>query len=180
MNWRYILPAVVVIGLMAMLAIGLTLDPRKVPSPLIDKPAPPFSLPGLHEPGNRVSEASLHGKVHLVNFWASWCVACREEHEQIKQLATTYEVPIIGLNYKDERTDAVQWLQRFGDPYTLIAVDYKGNVGIDWGVYGVPETFLIDKQGIIRYKHIGPIKPTDIPAKILPLLREYGAAGVKQ
>ncbi|MGB1580160.1 MAG: DsbE family thiol:disulfide interchange protein [Nevskiales bacterium] len=180
MNWRYVLPAVFVIGLMVMLAIGLTLDPRKVPSPLIDKPAPAFSLPSLHQPDQLVSQQSLRGQVHLLNVWASWCVACREEHEQIKQLATTYNIPIIGLNYKDERSDAIQWLERFGDPYQLIAVDYQGNVGIDWGVYGVPETFLIDQAGVIRYKHIGPIKPADIPQTILPLLRKLGATGVMQ
>lgn len=175
MNWRYLIPALVVGGLLAILAIGLTLDPSKVPSPLIDKPAPTFSLPRLHQPDQLITEQSLKGQVHLVNVWASWCVACREEHEQIKALAQDYQVPIIGLNYKDERSDALGWLQRFGDPYTMIAVDYEGETGIDWGVYGVPETFVIDAQGVIRYKHIGPIKPADIPATILPLLRELNA-----
>ena len=172
MQLRYVIPAVVVLGLLAMLAVGLTLDPRKVPSPLIDKPAPGYSLPRLHQPDRLISNEDMLGKVHLVNVWASWCVACREEHAQIKQLSHDYKVTVIGLNYKDTSNDALAWLQRFGDPYQAIAVDEDGRVGIDWGVYGVPETFIIDAQGRIRYKHIGPITRDDIQAVILPKLRQ--------
>jgi cytochrome c biogenesis protein CcmG/thiol:disulfide interchange protein DsbE len=171
MQLRYVLPVVLVLGLLAVLGVGLTLDPSKVPSPLIDKPAPAYNLPRLHQPDQLISQTDLLGQVHLVNVWASWCVACREEHAQIKQLASDYQVTIIGLNYKDERSDALAWLQQFGDPYTAIAVDADGRVGIDWGVYGVPETFLVDPQGRIRYKHIGPIRPDDVHDVILPKLR---------
>lgn len=170
-NWRYTLPIILVLGLLAILAIGLTLDPRKVPSPLIGKPAPAYSLPRLHAPDQQINNNDMLGTAHLVNVWASWCVACREEHEQIKQLADNYRIPVLGLNYKDAPADALDWLQRYGDPYTAIAVDADGQVGIDWGVYGVPETFLIDAQGVIRYKHIGPIRPADVTEVILPQLR---------
>ena len=172
MQLRYILPVVLVLGLLAVLGVGLTLDPRKVPSPLIDKPAPDYSLPRLHQPDQLISRGAMLGKPHLVNVWASWCVACREEHAQIKQLANDYKVTIIGLNYKDTRSDALDWLQRFGDPYSMVAVDADGRVGIDWGVYGVPETFLVDGKGRIRYKHIGPITPADVTDVIMPKLRD--------
>lgn len=172
MNWRYLLPVALVVLLLVVLGIGLTLDPRKVPSPLIDKPAPAYVLPRLHQPDQLISNQFLQGRVHLVNVWASWCVACREEHAQIKRLANEFRVPVLGLNYKDERLEALGWLERFGDPYTAIAVDADGKVGIDWGVYGVPETFLIDAQGRIRYKHIGPIKPAEVLDVILPKLRD--------
>lgn len=172
MNWRYLLPIGIVLGLMGILAIGLTLDPRKLPSPLIGKPAPAYQLPRLHQPDRLISQKELLGQIHLVNVWASWCVACREEHAQIKQLAQDYQLPIIGLNYKDTRTQALNWLQQFGDPYQAIAVDADGKVGIDWGVYGVPETFIIDRRGHIRYKHVGPIKPDDINGTLLPVIRQ--------
>lgn len=172
MRLSHILPVVLVLGLLAMLGVGLTLDPRKVPSPLIDKPAPAYSLPRLHQPDQLISQENLLGQVHLVNVWASWCVACREEHAQIKQLATDYKITIVGLNYKDEPADALAWLERFGDPYSVVAVDQAGRVGIDWGVYGVPETFIVDAKGSIRYKHIGPIRPADVTEVILPKLRE--------
>lgn len=168
---RYVIPLVVFIALAALLAVGLTLDPRKVPSPLIDKPVPQFALPQLHEPEKKFAPAELQGKVWLLNVWASWCVSCRAEHEVMKKLAKD-GVLLVGLNYKDERSDAQLWLSKLGDPYRLSAYDRDGRVGIDFGVYGVPETFLIDGAGRIRYKHIGPVSEQDAVEKILPMIRQ--------
>lgn len=174
MKARFLLPLAIVGGLLAILAIGLTLDPRKVPSPLIGKPVPTFALPLLTQPDRLFSDADLRGQVTLVNVWASWCVACREEHAQIKRLADEFGLRIVGLNYKDEPADAQAWLARFGNPYAAIPTDRHGRVGIDWGVYGVPETFVIDAAGIIRYKHIGPVTSQDITDHILPAVRASG------
>ena len=168
---RY-LPLGIFAVIAAFLAIGLFLDPREVPSPLINKPAPAFSLPQLHQPAQTFSLADMKGKVWLLNVWASWCVACREEHPVLVELARSGAVPIVGLNYKDERRDGLRWLAQFGDPYRLSAYDYDGRIGIDYGVYGVPETFLIDKNGVIRYKRIGVVTPEILRDKILPLVRE--------
>ncbi len=168
---RY-LPLGIFVVIAAFLAIGLFLDPREVPSPLINKPAPAFSLPQLHQPRQTFSRDDMKGKVWLLNVWASWCVACREEHPVLVELARSGAVPIVGLNYKDERRDGLRWLAQFGDPYRLSAYDYDGRIGIDYGVYGVPETFLIDKNGIIRYKRIGVVTPEILRDKILPLVRE--------
>lgn len=169
---RYLLPLGVFIVIAVFLGIGLSLDPREVPSPLINKPAPAFSLPQLHEPGQTFSRDDMKGKVWLLNVWASWCVACREEHPVLVEFARSGAVPIVGLNYKDERRDGLRWLAQFGDPYRLSAYDYDGRIGIDYGVYGVPETFLIDKNGVIRYKRIGVVTPEILRDKILPLVRE--------
>lgn len=158
--------------LVALLAVGLTLNPREVPSPFIGKPAPAFSLPKLHQPDVLMRPGDLKGQVWLLNVWASWCVSCRAEHEVVTRLAKGGEVAIVGLNYKDQRTDALRWLQRFGDPYLTSVMDERGDTGIDWGVYGVPETFVIDKQGLIRHKHIGPITEESVNKVILPLVRE--------
>jgi cytochrome c biogenesis protein CcmG/thiol:disulfide interchange protein DsbE len=152
---RRFMPLIVFAILVALLAIGLTLNPRLVPSPLIDKPAPDFELPLLLQEGS-FSKRDLMGHVTLLNVWASWCFACRQEHEVVKQLARS-GVRIIGLNYKDEPADAKAWLTRLGNPYQYIAADHDGRIAIDWGVYGAPETFLIDQQGIIRHKVIGPL-----------------------
>ena len=168
---RY-LPLGIFVVIAAFLAIGLFLDPREVPSPLINKPAPAFSLPQLHQPAQTFSHADMKGKVWLLNVWASWCVACREEHPVLVELARSKAVPIVGLNYKDERVDGLRWLSQFGDPYQLSAFDRDGRIGIDYGVYGVPETFLIDKNGVIRYKRIGVVTPEILRDKILPLVRE--------
>ena len=154
-SWRRFMPLIAFAILVVLLAIGLTLNPRLVPSPLIGKPAPVFELPLLLKDGS-FSNKDLIGHITLVNVWASWCFACRQEHETVKRLSRD-GVRIIGLNYKDEPDDAKQWLAKLGNPYQRIAVDYDGRVGIDWGVYGAPETFLIDKQGIIRHKVIGPL-----------------------
>lgn len=152
---RRFMPLIAFVALVALLAIGLTLNPRLVPSPLIGKPAPVFDLPLLDADGS-FSNKDLLGHVTLLNVWASWCFACRQEHEVVKYLSRN-GVRIIGLNYKDEPTDAKNWLTRLGNPYEKVAVDYDGRIAIDWGVYGAPETFLIDQQGIIRHKVIGPL-----------------------
>ncbi len=169
---RFLLPLGVFIVLVVFLAIGLGLNPREVPSPLINKPAPAFQLPQLHQPDKTFSQQDMQGKVWLLNVWASWCVSCREEHPVLMELAKSNTVPIYGLNYKDKPDDALGWLKQFGDPYVLSITDRNGRVGIDYGVYGVPETFVIDKQGAIRYKQIGPVTPAALKDKILPLVKE--------
>ena len=168
---RFLLPVGVFAVIVVFLGIGLTLDPRKVPSPLVDKPAPGFTLPRLDDPAVTMSPAELQGKVWLLNVWASWCVSCRAEHEVLKQLAARDLVPIIGLNYKDQSDAARQWLRQLGDPYAASVVDAEGRTGIDWGVYGVPETFVIDRRGVIRYKHIGPVSGADLDEKIIPIIQ---------
>lgn len=173
---RYLIPLFAFIVLAAFLLVGLTLNPRQVPSPLIDKPAPVFQLNHLHEPDKVMASGDNLGKVWLLNVWASWCVACRDEHPLLVQLANSGIVPIYGLNYKDERTTAVQWLKRYGDPYTISIVDLDGKVGIDYGVYGVPETYVIDKKGIIRHKQIGPVTVDSLQKTIIPLIIELQKA----
>jgi cytochrome c biogenesis protein CcmG, thiol:disulfide interchange protein DsbE len=168
----YLIPFGIFMVLVVFLAIGLGLDPKEVPSPLIGKPAPEFSLPRLDDPQRTIGGAEMRGKVWLLNVWASWCVSCRAEHEVIKQLAGLNEIEIIGLNYKDDPADAAGWLKALGNPYVTSAMDQDGRVGIDWGVYGVPESFLVDQQGIIRYKQIGPVDQQALQEKILPLIRE--------
>nr|WP_198970814.1 DsbE family thiol:disulfide interchange protein [Xylophilus sp. ASV27] len=154
------------------MAVGLTLKPREVPSPLIGKAAPGFTLPVLAQPGRKLSLQDLRGKVWLLNVWASWCVACRLEHPVVLDFARTGEVPVYGLNYKDEPADALRWLERFGNPYVASLSDRDGLVGIDFGVYGVPETFVIDKQGVIRHKVIGPLTPETLRDTVMPLVRK--------
>ena len=169
---RYLIPLAAFMVLAAFLLVGLTLNPRQVPSPLIDKPAPVFQLNHLHEADKVLSSTDNIGKVWLLNVWASWCVSCRDEHPLLVELAKSGIVPIYGLNYKDERTTAMQWLKRFGDPYTVSIVDADGKVGIDFGVYGVPETYVIDKKGIIRHKQIGPVTADSLQKTIIPLIIE--------
>lgn len=169
---RFSLPLLVFGLLVAFMAAGLTLHPREVPSPLIDKPAPAFSLPVLAAPGRKLSASDMLGKVWLLNVWASWCVACRLEHPLVLEAARTGAVPIYGLNYKDDPAQAIDWLGRFGNPYVSSLSDSAGLVGIDYGVYGVPETFVIDKQGVIREKVIGPLTPETWRDTILPLVRK--------
>ncbi|VAW76583.1 Cytochrome c-type biogenesis protein CcmG/DsbE, thiol:disulfide oxidoreductase [hydrothermal vent metagenome] len=168
---RYLMPLLVFLALGALLYKGLGIDPKRIPSPLIDKPAPAFNLPMLELPDQSLSNDNLKGKVSLFNVWATWCVACRQEHPLLMQLQQR-GVPIYGLNYKDKRPAAKQWLQRFGDPYLANAFDAEGRVGIDWGVYGTPETFVIDKKGVIRHKHIGPLTVDAIEREILPLIKQ--------
>ena len=158
------------IALIGLLAAGLRLNPREVPSPLIGKPAPPFELPLLHAPDKRFTQKDMLGKVWVLNVWASWCPPCLVEHPVVTELAKT--VPVVGLNYKDAREDALPWLARNGDPYQLSVHDPAGRIAIDYGVYGVPETFVIDRAGVIRYKHIGPVTQTVLRERIEPLLRQ--------
>jgi len=172
MSKKLLFPLGVFIVLCAFLLVGLWRDPREVPSPLIGKPAPPFSLAQLHEPSKTLGPADLKGQVWLLNVWASWCVSCREEHPLLVGLAKSKLVPIVGLDYKDEIAAGKRWLAQHGDPYTVSVVDRDGRVGIDWGVYGVPETFVVDKAGTIRYKQIGPVTAEALEQKILPLIRE--------
>jgi cytochrome c biogenesis protein CcmG, thiol:disulfide interchange protein DsbE len=169
---RFLLPLGFFVVLVGFLYVGLFRDPREVPSPLVDKPAPAFRLAQLDDPGKQLSPADLKGQVWLLNVWASWCVSCRVEHPLLVQLAKANIVPVIGLNYKDTIPLGRAWLRDNGDPYKMSVVDADGRVGIDWGVYGVPETFVVDKNGVIRYKQIGPITPESLQQKILPLVRE--------
>jgi cytochrome c biogenesis protein CcmG, thiol:disulfide interchange protein DsbE len=161
--------------LVAFLFVGLYRDPREVPSPLVDRPAPAFALQDLHRPGQKVATADFKGQVWLLNVWASWCVSCRVEHPLLVEMSKKNLVPIVGLNYKDRRDDGIAWLKKFGDPYALSAYDVEGRVGIDYGVYGVPETFVIDKAGVIRYKQIGPITPEALEKTLLPLIKKLSA-----
>jgi len=169
---RFLLPLGLFVALLGFLYIGLGLNPREVPSPLIGKPAPAFKLTQLHAPDKQFVREDMLGQVWLLNVWASWCVSCREEHAVLTELAKTKTVPILGLNYKDKPAEARAWLKQFGDPYALSVSDIDGRVGIDYGVYGVPETFVIDKAGVIRHKHIGPVTDEALQKKILPLVRE--------
>lgn len=173
---KFIIPLVIFFGLVAFFAVGLTRDPREVPSPFIDKPAPAFKLQQLHDPNATFGPEEMRGKVWLLNVWASWCVSCRVEHPLLVEMSRKNAVPIVGLNYKDTRDDGKQWLAKFGNPYALSAYDVEGKVGIDYGVYGVPETFVIDKQGVIRYKQIGPITPEALDKTLMPLIRKLEAA----
>ena len=173
---RFLLPLVAFIVLAIFLGIGLNLKPREVPSPLIDKPAPAFRVPQLYEEAKTIAPEEMRGKVWLFNVWASWCVTCREEHPLLVELAKQNLVPVYGLNYKDKREDAISWLTERGNPYVVTAYDREGNVGIDYGVYGVPETFVIDKLGIIRYKQIGPVTAEALRDKIIPLVKELNSA----
>ncbi len=167
---RYLLPLGVFLLLAVFLGVGLKLNPREVPSPFIDNPAPALDLPGLYDAGTRVSGEALRGKVWVLNVWASWCLECRREHDLFNELSKRREVTLVGLNYKDPEADAKRWLAELGNPYTLIAVDREGQTGIEWGVYGVPETFVIDRDGVVRYKHIGAIDRQDMHETIEPLV----------
>jgi cytochrome c biogenesis protein CcmG/thiol:disulfide interchange protein DsbE len=192
MKAKYIIPLAIFIGLLVFFGVGLTKDPHMVPSPLINKPAPDFHLMELSSPSTLFSPADMRGKVWLLNVWASWCVSCRAEHATLVQYAGSAGLPIIGLNYKEVRGDdqldtagmsgsqekalalqrAQAWLTSHGNPYVTTVMDLDGRVGIDYGVYGVPETFLIDKEGIIRYKQIGPVTPEALQNTILPMARK--------
>ena len=164
------------VALVALLAIGLRLNPREVPSPLIGKPAPPFELPLLGQPGKKFSQKDMLGRVWIMNVWASWCPPCLVEHPVVTRIAQSGMAPVVGLNYKDQREDALPWLKRNGDPYLLNVHDLNGRIGIDYGVYGVPETYVIDRKGIIRYKHVGPLTPDVVQKKVEPLVKELSGA----
>ena len=169
---RYLLPLGLFLVLVGFLWTGLSRDPREVPSPLVNQAAPAFVLARLDDPAKKLRPADMKGQVWLLNVWASWCVSCRVEHPLLVALAKSNVVPVIGLNYKDTTELGRAWLAENGDPYKMSVVDADGRVGIDWGVYGVPETFVIDKSGVIRFKQIGPITPESLQQKILPLVRE--------
>ncbi|KYC28914.1 periplasmic thioredoxin of cytochrome c-type biogenesis [Sterolibacterium denitrificans] len=192
---RFLIPVVLFVLLLGLLAVGLNLNPREVPSPLVGKPAPAFQLARLDDASRTFSPADMRGQVWLLNVWASWCVSCRAEHPLLVSFARQGLVPVVGLNYKEVRGDgeldagrlgvdeekqlvrsrAQAWLDQRGDPYRLTALDIDGRVGIDYGVYGVPETYVIDKAGVIRYKQIGPLTPEALERKILPLVKELEA-----
>lgn len=165
----------VFVALVLLLAVGLRLNPREVPSPLIGKPAPAFELPLLMDPDKKFSEKTMLGRVWILNVWASWCPPCLVEHPVVTQVSRSGMAPVVGLNYKDKREDALPWLKRNGDPFQLIAFDAAGRIGIDYGVYGVPETYIIDRQGVIRYKHIGPITADVVKQEMEPLVRKLNA-----
>jgi cytochrome c biogenesis protein CcmG/thiol:disulfide interchange protein DsbE len=162
------------VALAWFLYAGLSLNPREVPSPLIGKPAPAFALPRLDDPAQTIKREDLLGKVWVMNVWASWCAPCREEHPLVVAFAKQRKVPVIGLNYKDRPGDARNWLERLGNPYAATLIDFDGKVGIDFGVYGVPETFVIDAQGIVRFKHVGALTPQVISQKLEPVLKQLG------
>ena len=166
---KFLWPLAIFLALVGFLAVGLNRDPRTVPSPLVGKAAPAFELPVLQQPDKRFGPADMKGKVWLFNVWASWCESCRDEHPLLVALSKQATLPIIGLNYKDKGEDAQRWLKQFGDPYQLSVVDAEGRIGIDYGVYGVPETYLIDGDGVIRFKQIGALTPQVLEQKILPL-----------
>lgn len=169
---RFILPFIVFVIVAAFMYAGLGLNPREVPSPLIGKEAPAFTLPLLHEPSRQFSPQEMKGRVWLLNVWASWCTACEQEHPLFMELSRRNIVQIYGMDYKDKPEDGEAWLRRHGNPYKLVVSDLEGRVGIDYGVYGVPETYLIDKQGIIRHKHIGAVTPKILDETIIPLIKE--------
>jgi cytochrome c biogenesis protein CcmG/thiol:disulfide interchange protein DsbE len=172
-------PLLIFVGLAVTLGIGLTLNPREIPSPLIGKPVPVFALAPVMGRTLGLSRPDLQGQVSIVNVFASWCTACRDEHPLWLQLARDRLVPIHGLDYKDKPADAARWLDELGDPYTRTGADLDGRVGIDFGVYGVPETYVIDREGRIRHKVIGPITPTIVNEQLLPLVRRLRAESVK-
>ena len=167
----------VFIALLVLLAVGLGLNPRQVPSPLIGKPAPAFELPLLHAPDKTFSQKDMLGTVWVMNVWASWCPPCLVEHPVVTELARSGVAPVVGLNYKDAREDALPWLKRNGDPFKFSVYDAAGRIAIDYGVYGVPETYVIDRQGVIRYKHIGPLTPEVAQQKLRPLIQELAGRG---
>ena len=169
---RFLIPLAVFIVLLVFLGVGLKLDPREVPSPLIGKPAPGFALARLDDAAQTIKREDMLGTVWMLNVWASWCVACREEHPLLVEFSRKKLLPMYGLNYKDQRADGLAWLGQFGNPYDASLFDGDGRVGIDFGVYGVPETFIIDREGVVRLKHIGPLTPQVIQSEIEPMVRK--------
>jgi len=174
--WKYFAPLVIFVLLVFVLVRGLGNDPSTLPSPLLDKPAPQFELPSLLNPGTTVSTANLAGGPAIVNVWATWCVGCREEHGFLLELSKTGMIPIYGLNWRDDRAEAMRYLQQLGDPFVDTGYDGDGRVGIDWGVYGAPETFLIGEDGTVLYKHLGPLNWSLWQEYFVPHLQ---TAGVK-
>lgn len=168
---RYVLPAVAFAILVGFFWVGLRLNPGEVPSPLIGKPAPAFELPELSDTSRIISNETLRGQPALLNVWATWCGGCRLEHDLLLAIAAEGNVPIYGLNYRDDRAAALEWLRQLGNPFKAVAYDPEGTVSIDWGVYGAPETFLIDPDGVVVYKHIAPLTLDDWREEFLPRIR---------
>ena len=168
--WKFLAPLVAVLMLIVTFYFGLQQDPSRIPSPLLAKPAPEFSLPSLSNPEVMVGSANYAGRPVLVNIWATWCPGCRQEHAFLMELAAAGHIPIFGLNWRDNRPDALQWLQTLGNPYIESAFDVDGRVGIDWGAYGAPETFLVDANGIVIHKHIAPLTRAIWERDFVPLL----------
>jgi cytochrome c biogenesis protein CcmG/thiol:disulfide interchange protein DsbE len=169
---RFLLPVILFAALVVVFSIGLQKDPSFVPSPLIGKPIPEFKLPRLKNPEQSVSDADLRGQVSLLNVWATWCVGCRQEHETLNRIAALNEIPIYGLNWKDDVGLATRWLRELGDPYVASGFDGDGKVAIDWGVYGAPETFLVDANGVILYRHISPLTMEIWQSEFVPRINE--------
>ena len=171
---RRLIPLLAFIALALLLLVGVRMNSGKdtsaIPSPLIGKPAPAFELPVLGDATRRVREADLHGAPYLLNVWGSWCPECRNEHPVISEFARTGGVRVIGYNYKDAPVDAQRWLQQFGNPYTLVIADEEGRAALDWGIYGAPETFLVDGQGVVRWRYVGPLTPDVIATQLEPAL----------
>jgi cytochrome c biogenesis protein CcmG/thiol:disulfide interchange protein DsbE len=174
---RFSVPLLVFGVIAAFLLKGLGMNPREIPSPLIGKSVPEFSLPTVERADTLINDKNLMGKIYLLNVWATWCVSCRAEHETLVHLARSGKVDIVGLNWKDERHKAQAWLQQLGDPYTINIFDQKGRTAIDLGVYGAPETFLVDSKGIIHYKHAGPLTMSLYKDTLLPMINELKAKG---
>lgn len=177
MNMKFTIPLIVFATLAGLMLFGLTNDPKLIPSPFIGKPAPQFTLPRLYKPEETVSVSDMKGKVWMLNLWASWCVSCRAEHKVVTRLSKKEKIPVIGLNYKDFGTEeygneALKWLEVLGNPYYAVVVDKDGMAGIDWGVVGVPETFVMDKKGIVRYKFTGPIYQKAADEILSPLIEK--------
>ena len=173
---RFALPVAIYAAIAWFLLKGLDRDPRAIPSPLIDKPAPVFSLPVTHDLSRSWSPEAMRGQVWLLNVWGSWCAACQVEHPLFNDLAKAGTLPIVGLAWKDTPENSIAWLRKLGNPYAVVVSDLKGGVAIDYGVYGAPETFLIDKQGVIRFKHVGPLTRELLQTKLLPLVRQLQGA----
>lgn len=175
MKSKFLLPLIAFVILVGIFVVGLTKDPSRIPSPLVNNPAPVYSLPSLQDPTVQVGSADYADQMVLVNIWATWCPGCRQEHDFLLELANEGIVPIFGLNWRDNRPDALQWLQVLGNPYVMSAFDVDGRVGIDWGAYGAPETFLVDKNGIVIHKHIAPLTREIWERDFMPLIRQQEA-----
>lgn len=177
---RFLAPAIIFILLAGFLFVGLFKDPSLVPSPLIGKPIPTFAVSTLRDASKTVTDKDLRGKIALINVWATWCPACKQEHGTLVQLAQEVGIPIYGLNYKDKRDAAIQWLHDYGDPYVLNIFDENGRIGIDFGVYGAPETFLIDENGVIQHKLVGIMTPQVWQTAFVPLINQLGSEVAQQ
>ena len=174
---KFLLPLLVFLVLVGVFVVGLTKDPSRIPSPLLGNPAPEYSLPSLEDPTQQAGSADFFGKVALVNIWATWCPGCRQEHGFLMELAAENTIPIYGLNWRDNRPDALRWIDALGNPYQTSAFDADGRVGIDWGAYGAPETFLLDSNGMVVHKHIAPLTREIWERDFVPIIEQLEAGG---